>query len=205
MTVVVVGCYEWIGYHLINGYLDDGEEIIGIDTIDTSKKETLSMFFGRNAAFSYYKTMEEWMDQYKDLPSSIYMINENYQEEFESIFEKVSNVDVIFLTKENRQVKLAEKDNCFTIQLPFLYGPWMPPIKNWDNTLPEDALYITDFVDWLKQTDFTQVPDPVQLVPKQEIQERENQEGIVHLTKQVTDEKGVSLLNKHMKQFPQYY
>lgn len=53
MTFLVENCFHWIGFHVVNLLLEDGYEVIGADVINTSKKEHLEMFVGRNDGFTH--------------------------------------------------------------------------------------------------------------------------------------------------------
>ncbi|TFJ93598.1 hypothetical protein [Lentibacillus salicampi] len=58
MVVFVENCFHWIGFHIMNDLLDNGFQVDGMDSLDTDKKEHLSMFVGRNQLFRHVSASE---------------------------------------------------------------------------------------------------------------------------------------------------
>ncbi|MGM8214670.1 hypothetical protein ACLIA0_03745 [Bacillaceae bacterium W0354] len=59
MQIKIIGCFDDIGYYLVEHFLNDGYEIIGVDDINNEKKEQYYLMLGRNASFSLYNYNEQ--------------------------------------------------------------------------------------------------------------------------------------------------
>ncbi|GGJ95342.1 hypothetical protein GCM10007063_17330 [Lentibacillus kapialis] len=53
MYFFVEDCFHWIGFHMVNHFLENGWHVDGMDDLDTDEKEHLSMFLGRNDLFHH--------------------------------------------------------------------------------------------------------------------------------------------------------
>ncbi|QHE51446.1 hypothetical protein [Pontibacillus sp. HMF3514] len=196
MTKMVWGCFQWVGFHLIREWLDDGETVIGIDLVDTEQKETLEMFVGRNANFSRVESVEEAlkMDAGEHIDALIVIDDQNNNPPFEKLTEiPASNYICLNLDGPCRSKHLWT-----TIELPHVYGPWMTS----DTTsITEKSVYITDITQALKSI-VTQPWDGGLIKVGMESNEDRNDKCIAPT---VSLEKGMKMVNDHQKRFPSYY
>lgn len=169
---MIIGVYEFIGFHLSQYLLDQGIEVIGIH-IPTDESdpflEEKRMSIGRNANFnekdanqslivtSHPRTDIVFIDYY-----SFYM---KWQEDkLVSVTEKLiwlqDNDSVIFLMPIQSYEDVKRFNHNAAFYLPAIYGPWQPSdflfhqalvdpeatIKINEREWTEDALYIDDTI-----------------------------------------------------------
>lgn len=144
MTCLVVNCNHWIGYHIVNGLLEDDWLVEGV--IDKEEKDTLSMFFGRNSNFSFCENVE------KKVYDTVISVGVPLKE----IDHVHTNRSVII----HPTVPENMKEDTILIKAPLLFGEWMPMNENgmyrnhlfipFDSTyFLTEAVYIEDFVSYL--------------------------------------------------------
>ncbi|WP_407272392.1 hypothetical protein [Radiobacillus sp. PE A8.2] len=147
---LVIGTFDWIGYHLTQVLLDKGEQVIGLDKIETEKQENLQMFIGRNSSFQHVKSKQELENHKK------------YDE-----IKTVINVDNRSLDSKGLQTKrcfklvnqaLDDDVSGYTqVEIPLLYGEWMNRTEDGiefngnyiefeSEIFRNQAIYIEDFV-----------------------------------------------------------
>lgn len=143
MTNLVLNCFHWIGYHVVDHLLASGEQVDGIDNIDSSKKEHLSMFFARNSLFK--------------------QIQADKRSEYNTIFIIGSIPDTTIKLPAKRIIHITSKvgqttdKSTTTIYYPLLFGEWMPMNENGFTAHGEqilfdsedflrEAIYVKDFV-----------------------------------------------------------
>lgn len=138
MCIKVENCFHWIGFHLINRLLEEGIPVIGIDQVDTPKKEYLSMYVARNDSFSLH-------DKEPD--------EKNFDLAFEvcDLYEDGDRKHVITLLKSS----VSRKDTEHIIYPPKLIGEWMPSkeiisFKN-EKTKLQTAACIENFISAIYQ------------------------------------------------------
>lgn len=196
MTKMVWGCFQWIGFHLLKDWLDEGQTVIGIDSVNTEQKETLEMFVGRNANFTRYETIEECLtsDAGKRVESVIVFEDENYDPPFEKLIDIPASAHIRVNVKEQS----CALNSWVTIELPHVYGPWMTNDKN---SVTDESIYITDVIPTIKamieqnwNTDLIKVG--------METDDGRNNTSIIA---KVSMEEGMKLLRDHQKRFPAYY
>lgn len=202
MEIVIIGCYDWIGFHLANKLVEEGISIIGVDNSESEKADTMSLFFGRNAAFSHYKSENEILKR-KRSPDAIFIIHQSVSDEW---LESFKDIPIITCIKKNSSI---EPTVGTMIILPDLYGPWMPTngkdCKIISKQIPESSIYIEDFTNWLKQ--LVNVAD----LPKQidfsvlDSEKRDENEVLPNFDKRTKKEDGINYLLEHITKFPQFY
>src|SRR5699024_4142696 len=132
MYIMVENCFHWVGFHLTNFFLEKGISVIGIDCLDTSKKENLSMYLVRNDSFSFHNHKPKGKKTRLTLKVSDY-------EEAEQ-----SKITLKLFKKTNEQITEH------IIYSPPLIGKWMPSqkinmIENGSEKLNE-AIWIEDYI-----------------------------------------------------------
>jgi len=111
MYIMVENCFHWVGFHLSNFFLEKGISVIGIDCLDTSKKENLSMYLVRNDSFSFYNHKP------KDKKTRLTIKLSDHEDE------KQSKIILKLFIKTNEQIMEH------IIYSPPLIGKWMPSQK----------------------------------------------------------------------------
>ncbi|SDZ74794.1 hypothetical protein SAMN05421743_10143 [Thalassobacillus cyri] len=148
MVYIIDACFHWIGFHLTQHLLTEGYEVIGIDPLEGTKQENLYFFIGRNSRFQHFHSIEE-------------MERHCHNETIEAVISVGSPADgrsrfgELFVY-ESVEGFMNRKGN--GVELPPLYGEWMPrdeqtiyisktePLLFSDLVDREDSLYIEDFI-----------------------------------------------------------
>lgn len=200
MIVKVVNCFHWIGYHLTNHLLEQGDEVHGVDKIDTDKKELFSLFVGRNNRFTLCNK------------------NKNQQKndvtiEINSQLSHQQNATVIILKKMRRTNSHAETSS---IKVSIVIGEWMPKdeIERLTNNLQTDAflnkaIRIKDLLavcyQWLKKETF--MPQTIQLLPREnnDIPNASFLENDVYLRDNTSIQNYAKEVLKHYNQYKDLY
>ncbi|WP_186576644.1 NAD(P)-dependent oxidoreductase [Aquibacillus kalidii] len=179
---LIVGCYDWVGYHITNKLLEQGQEVIGIDTMDSDKKENLAMFVGRNGLFSHYDSAQAVIKdkKHKEGFKAIIFIKPEDISDIEEIsyFSQVS----LCLRSKNENM-----DECVTfVDIPLLYGEWMPRdnegifhgeeyVRFDSDQFKKEATYIEDFVNaFIKFAEESESPDYAMFASDKSEKEDEN-------------------------------
>lgn len=142
MTIFIYNCFNWVGYHYVNYFLDKGMVVKGVDKIDSDKKENLYMLVGRNSAFELVESYEEK----KNKNSRVLIIGETNDD--------IKAERIIQIKTNEMRNKL---EDAIVVNAPILFGEWMDMTEegisirnrfvrfNSEDFL-KDAVYITDFV-----------------------------------------------------------
>jgi hypothetical protein len=142
MAIYVHNCFHWIGYHYVNYLLEKGKVIIGVDEINSDKKENLSMLIGRNSNFKML-TPKEARDE------GVALVIGDISPSYPINAEKILQINVGVLKN-----KLQD---AIVVNAPILFGEWMDMTENGvklrNKIVPFDseefqanAIYIQDFV-----------------------------------------------------------
>lgn len=155
MTICVMNCFHWIGFHIVNRLTENGYNVDGIANSSSDREEELSFMLGRNSSFTLYQSENEVKDrQYSD---AVLVHPERKPSPVQS------------LKTYNFGKAIDDPNPNFTnIDLPMLFGEWMPMDEQgayidgqyieFDSTrFRESAIYIDDFVDCFMQ--WMKVPD----------------------------------------------
>lgn len=148
MSFLVTSCFDWVGFHIVNQLLEEGYDVDGIDEETTAFKEHLSMFLGRNSAFSL-KTKNE-LEPY----DTAIMIGDS------------PCTDVLkakrMINISRNKIQARREIPMTIIHVPVLFGEWMPMNEqgmyvgnrfiSFDSAhFLSEAVYVKDFIAGLFQ------------------------------------------------------
>ncbi|KGX86065.1 NAD-dependent epimerase/dehydratase family protein [Pontibacillus marinus] len=196
MTKLVWGCFQWVGFHLIREWLDDGETVIGIDIANTEQKETLEMFVGRNTNFSRVESVEEALNV--DAGECIDALIALDDQQHNPPFEKLREISASHYFRVNVDGASRSTQSWTTIELPHVYGPWM---TSESTSITEKSVYVSDITPVIKSI-VTQPWDTDLIKVGMESNEERNDKCIAPT---ISLEKGMKMLKDHQKRFPSYY
>lgn len=109
MTILIVPCNHWIGYHITSAFLNENVSLDGM--IDSSMDDHLTMFFGRNNQF-------QLIEQLKKSYEACIIVGE-----FDQINKVRADKKLIIQTEKTLS---KEYENTTIIRPPLLFGEWMP-------------------------------------------------------------------------------
>ncbi|WP_112180137.1 MULTISPECIES: hypothetical protein [Paraliobacillus] len=160
---IIIGCFNWIGYHLTDALLVNGEKVVGVDHLGNPKKEELALNIGRNANFTLYEKIDA--SNLKELdPKAIFVFDARVDSNCTYSFDG----RCFICTNEG-----VAKNNIIEITPPLLYGEWMERtatgyyqdhtfIKFNSDLFNDKAIYIKDFVYAMVQLiDASVLPDSI--------------------------------------------
>ncbi|WP_156288853.1 hypothetical protein [Oceanobacillus salinisoli] len=201
MSILIVNCNHWVGFHIINTILDLDYDVDGIK--GTNQNNDLSLFFGRNSSFSF--VTEENLKPYQ----SCIIIGEYHHTENIKAEQK-------FLIGLEDEDGASEREDIVTIQAPLLYGEWMPMnekgiYKN-NRFIPFDseefinnAIYIQVFtsalLQWMKSST---LPKYIEVNPVHSNRQLKL-ENFVYLRDNGPKEKKIEDVKKHYKLYKNFY
>lgn len=192
MSILVVNCGHWIGYHIVDDLLESDFQVDGISI--SPNTEDLLMFFERNSSFTLTEDPEE-----KQYDTSI--IVGNHGEEYNINAKRIFGI-------QHKSDKLSK---FVSIHTPFLFGEWMPMDENGcyrnkeyisfeSDWFKENAIYIKDFTKVLIQlVETTTVPRNIDL-------KHGKSSGMgIYVTKQENIENKIEQVRKHYKLYRHLY
>ncbi|ASK60809.1 hypothetical protein CFK37_00600 [Virgibacillus phasianinus] len=146
MIVCVTNCLHWIGFHLVNRFIENDVRVDGLSELTTDREEQLSFMLGRNSSFSLYHDEDE-------LKGNTYT---------DTVLIDAVMPGGIQSVKTYRVGAEKTESDCINISLPFVFGEWMPMdeqgmyvnqeyIRFDDTKFQTQAIYVGDFVDCLMQ------------------------------------------------------
>jgi hypothetical protein len=206
MKVIIENCFDWIGFHLTEKYLNEGFEVCGIDELD-ERKEFLYEMVGRNASFQYCDDMECIDDEMRD--ATIISIVQNNKD----LRELNQNKECYFILSgiDHEDInQIEQQNNSYYIYTPKLIGPWMNK-QSYDQYSKEDnfELYIDDFISWLFRLTKTKVkPNVITLQTKKNqrnSQIEKNSQGLMTLIPTTSLDEGRKRVKEHILKYPLYY
>ncbi|MFG6115566.1 hypothetical protein ACGTN9_10275 [Halobacillus sp. MO56] len=148
MVYIIDACFHWIGFHLTQHLLTEGHEVIGIDPLEGTKQENLYFFIGRNSRFQHFHSIEE-MERHCHNETIEAVISVGRPANGKSRFGE------LFVCES---VEGFMKNEGTSVELPPLYGEWMPrdeqainisksePLLFSELVDREDSIYIEDFI-----------------------------------------------------------
>ncbi|WP_138416458.1 hypothetical protein [Aquibacillus sediminis] len=206
---VVSRCFNWIGYHLVDQLLQQGQEVIGIDDIKTPKQEHFALLIGRNSLFTHQETVEEARKEGEI--DTLFTINDH--ERAESLSDLKTSK---WIHLSNQAIR--DGDHIINVHLPLLYGEWMPRdaegcyvqqqyIRFDSDTFKHQAIYIQDFVQALIQlVKSEQLPKTVDMYPLKRLERAQTkQENHLFIRELAPLEKRHQDLLTHYQKFQQIY
>lgn len=117
MTILVAPCFHWIGFHLVEELLNEGEEVVGMQKINTEKEENLALFLGRNSSFIH----TDEIDNFEGVPFSSILTTDKY-----ALTETLTTLEAknyFYLTRGSETGSV--KKDWTVINRPLLFGEWM--------------------------------------------------------------------------------
>ncbi|WP_330948531.1 hypothetical protein [Virgibacillus sp. MG-45] len=202
MTTLVMNCFHWIGYHIVDHLLQQGEKVYGCDHVDTDQKDHLSMFFGRNDQFTFCKTIDE--KRYDD----IFIIEQQNEHPLPS-----SHRAVRIGTREMKQLD----DQMIDIHIPYLVGEWMPMANDgvriggeWipfeSNLFIQEAIYVKDFIPIMLQWKNHTFLEPALTVRSQHSKDQNKKlENSISIRDNRPNNTIVRILKEHYERHSWYY
>ncbi|WP_345240215.1 hypothetical protein [Pontibacillus salipaludis] len=134
MTYIISGCFEWIGFHLTEKWLNAGHTVIGIDNDWNEQKEWLSLYVGRNSSFHFVDSIDQVKEEAEG--EDLILIN---------IEDRLTKREAKIPIKGEWTIKIGDDQPVkgSVIYASEVYGPWMSKLVE---PTTEQALYIDDFV-----------------------------------------------------------
>lgn len=202
MSILIMNCYDWLNYHIVHEFIENGYSVDGISGPMTKEKEHLSMLIGRNSLFN--------------------LITDKEKAEYATVIcvgEADYTIDARRFIIINHKGQQAEvRHNRMYIQTPILFGEWMPMDK--DGVYVNDAyiafdspvflstaIYIKDFIDYLLSCiQMNELPKKVNV---QSSKKGESEEILldksVYIQDNIPIDKRVDQVKKHYDKFKMYY
>lgn len=158
-TSVVVGAFQFIGFHLAKFLLDQGEEVIGIDWEDVSMEK--EMEFGRNSNFLYIpinRLHHVSVVQPKTIYISGYDLTYSSIKGKQTIIQHIttflktvevhhdSPVILMLPNEEDQSIfdpllqRVHDSDTAKLVHLPTIYGPWQPETMSFEAAIRQKEL-----------------------------------------------------------------
>ncbi|ASN06528.1 hypothetical protein [Virgibacillus necropolis] len=201
MTICVTNCFHWIGFHIVNRLIENDYIVDGLAELTSEREEELSFMLGRNSSFSLYKNEDQIKD--KEYTDTV-LLSEN----------KTYSIQTV---KTYNFGKDIDKPNFINIQLPLLFGEWMPMDQKGvyvDNQyipfdsarFKDEAIYIDDFMEcfmqWMKVSD---LPNLISLTKKKNVEvTEEGPEKQLFIRGNRPIDKQISNLIKHYEKIKKY-
>lgn len=154
-TSVVMGAFQFVGFHLTKYLLDQGEEVIGIDWGDISGEASVDkeMEIGRNSNFLYiplHRLHHLSVLQPKSIYISCYDLSKSDREDKQEIVQHMitflkaveghhdSSVILLLPIEEDYSVYhsllqvIEDNDAAKVVYAPTIYGPWQPETMSFE-------------------------------------------------------------------------
>ncbi|WP_430787685.1 hypothetical protein VBD025_17115 [Virgibacillus flavescens] len=159
MAVCVANCLHWVGFNLVSRLTENDHRVDGIAKISTEREEEFELMLGRNSLFSLYQHENE----VKDKSYSALILVDN---------PKLKSINA---SKTFNVEKEADRSACINIELPLLFGEWMPMdekgmytgdqyIEFCSKRFQDEAVYIDDFTNCFMQwLTITNLPEKISL------------------------------------------
>jgi hypothetical protein len=198
MTYLVNDCNHWISYHLIEELLNAGNKVEGLK--NGKKNDHLLMYFGRNSHFSLTE----------DYKTKRYHAVISLQKPLANV--KAGKTHII-----NPLDDESKLDGAAYIQVPLLFGEWMPMTNNGmyvnEKFIPFDSeyfltksIYIKDFtkvfVQWMQEENKNQ---ELEIVSKNDESERVKLENLLYLRDNGPIEKQLNQVIEHYTMYRKIY
>ncbi|MFC0524788.1 hypothetical protein ACFFGV_14515 [Pontibacillus salicampi] len=195
MTFMIWGCLEGLGFHLLQRLLEQGVKVIGIDKL-TKQKETVYLYVGRNANFSFYESIEECLQEEEDKVRAIFVMEQNgVQVPYERLQSLSSTSRIRFVFNGSKPTPM---EGWTTVWGPSLYGPWIDtPVEE----LGEESIPVEDFLPRIvNEEDYNE--KTLVTVGMDDCGDKEHD---IELGRSVAYDKRKQAYLKHRQQFAGYY
>ncbi|RKQ32618.1 hypothetical protein [Oceanobacillus halophilus] len=198
MSILIINCNHWIGFHIVNKMLDTDYIVEGI--IDKNTSDDLAMFFARNSSFSF--------------------VEEGNKKEYEVciMIGDYKNAEKIrakrkFVINPNNGV---DRGDVIKIQAPMLFGEWMPMNKDGifykdkfvafeSKEFNNEAVYINIFMSallqWIRSEN---IPKCIVVNPNHDRKEK-ILENSVYIRENRPISKYVRVVQKHYELYKRFY
>ncbi|MFA1818958.1 hypothetical protein ACDX78_01940 [Virgibacillus oceani] len=198
MTHLVNDCNHWISYHLIEEFLNAGYKVEGLE--NKEKDDYLLMFFGRNSNFSI---TDDYKKKHYHAVISLHQPVDNVKTEKTYIVNPIDNQHKI--------------DGIAYIQVPLLFGEWMPMNKqgmyvnkkfiSFDSEyFLTKSIYIKDFtkvfVQWMQKGNNNQ---EMEIISKNDKSERVKLENLLYLRDNGPIEEQLNQVIEHYATYRKIY
>ncbi|QST00808.1 hypothetical protein IMZ31_04330 [Pontibacillus sp. ALD_SL1] len=192
MAYIISGCFEWIGFHLTEAFLNAGHTVIGIDKEWNEQKDWLSLYVGRNASFHLVDSIHEVKNK---TDKEVTLIH---------IEERVTGVDPNLSIKDEWTIKTRDDVTVkgSVIYASEVYGPWMTELVKPTSV---EALYIDDFVSGIQDIIEHKVGETwIEVKPSNDGKKGQHQH-IWYVKQSIKQEEGWKLVLDHEEKFSIYY
>ncbi|MFD1169148.1 hypothetical protein [Oceanobacillus caeni] len=195
MSILVVNCNHWIGFHIVNTLLEHDFNIDGM--INPNLQDDLLMFFGRNSDFQMVN------DEKREYETCIIIGDHPKAQDF-----KAGNKWLLPING----IQKKEQTDLTTIHTPILFGEWMPMNENGiyhhkkfitfdSEEFKNNALSIHSFTPVLLQLIQTSSQtNELYVHPRQE-KEKRSEKKAIYIRESEPKEKYVADLREHYKQY----
>ncbi|WP_145524221.1 hypothetical protein [Virgibacillus sp. SK37] len=199
MSILVVNCNHWIGFHIVNTLLEHDFNIDGM--INPNLQDDLLMFFGRNSDFQMVN------DEKREYETCIIIGDHPKAQDF-----KAGNKWLLPING----IQKKEQTDLTTIHTPILFGEWMPMNENGiyhhkkfitfdSEEFKNNALSIHSFTPVLLQ--LIQNPSETHELYVHSRHEKRKSPGknAIYIRESEPKEKYVADLKKHYKRYKKFY
>lgn len=111
MPILVINCFDWVGFHIVNDLLDNGYKVVGVNLTSSKHSEHLAMQVGRNSHFKAI-SITDISDSY-----SVIILNSYEHVRANKIFNKHCEKNTFTINNDKISSKL--------ITFKLLFGEWM--------------------------------------------------------------------------------
>lgn len=207
MNVVVVNCFDWVAFHLVEKFINEGYHVLGVDSLQNERREFLYDMVGRNSSFHLYDSIQELKNKKTE---GLYAFVPN-QREVDRIYEecKLTGEQYYILSHLDQNIERKKvSSNAYHIQLPNVIGPWMS--KKEFNSIKNhhDLLYIDDFITWVTEMPNMATKPNLMRIRTKSITNQDNGaslENEISVLQKVPIEESINRVENHIQKFPIYY
>lgn len=162
-TSIVIGAFQFIGFHLAKYLLEQGEEVLGVDWEDGTDDTTMEkeMEIGRNSNFLFIPLDRlQYMSiiQPKMIYISCYDLSFSCIDNKQTIMQQIiaflkaveahhdTQVILVLPTANDQSVfdallqLVADNESAKMVYAPTIYGPWQPESMSFEATIREKAI-----------------------------------------------------------------
>ncbi|HEX6593644.1 MAG TPA: hypothetical protein VF095_03535 [Bacillota bacterium] len=206
MSILVVNCFDWIGFHLVNELLENGYNVHGLDVLHSMKKEHFWMFFARNDRFTLVKD-EQMVDKKKKF-DRLFVIDPV------GVVPPVQANETIFIGRDENHLSERSK---MIVNAPLLFGEWMSMceegiyvnsefIRFHSEKFLTEAIYINDFIkgllDQVENRSFVPKLNVLSIKCKQKHVKLEN---VLYIRDNRPIKENIKKVIEHYKRFRHFY
>ncbi|MBB6453032.1 hypothetical protein HNQ94_001480 [Salirhabdus euzebyi] len=204
MSIIVWNCFDWIGFHITEKLLEEGEDVIGIHPVSNPQTEFLYGMVGRNANFTFYESLMEVKDKTDE-----YIFVRPTEEDENQLTKSIEKENYLYIIEEtekkSKNFSRVLNGSISTISLPPVIGPWMKEEEFQAKKDSEDWIYVKEFTDWFHSFMQTSCKkEEVNLLPKNSFIQEKDRNTIV-FTDNLNRRSVVKEIEEHLEKFSFYY